>query len=65
VVKRIQADPDAAQVYIDNVLKAGSSRPPVDILKSAGIDMTTPQPIRDTVAAMDDIMDQIETILAK
>jgi oligoendopeptidase F len=41
---------DAAQRYIDNMLKAGSSAPPVDILRSAGVDLETPAPI---VAAMD------------
>jgi oligoendopeptidase F len=63
--QKIQENPDAAQVYVDKVLKAGSSKPPVEILRSAGVDMTTPQPIRDTVAAMNDVMDRIEAILAK
>jgi oligoendopeptidase F len=63
--RKIEEDPEAAQVYIENVLEAGSSKPPVEILRSAGVDMTTPQPIRDTVAAMNDIMDQIESILKK
>lgn len=39
-----------AQRYIDNMLKAGSSAPPLDILRSAGVDLETPAPI---VAAMD------------
>jgi oligoendopeptidase F len=40
----------AAQRYIDNMLKAGSSAPPLDILRNAGVDLETPAPI---VAAMD------------
>ena len=39
-----------AQRYIDNMLKAGSSAPPLDILRNAGVDLETPAPI---VAAMD------------
>ena len=40
----------AADRYIDNMLKAGSSAPPLDILRSAGVDLETPAPI---LAAMD------------
>lgn len=40
----------AAERYIDNMLKAGSSNPPLDILRSAGVDLETPAPI---LAAMD------------
>ena len=34
----------AADRYINNLLKAGDSRPPLEILKSAGVDMETPAP---------------------
>jgi oligoendopeptidase F len=40
----------AAQRYIDNMLKAGSSAPPLDILRNAGVDLETSAPI---VSAMD------------
>jgi len=40
----------AADRYIDNLLSAGSSAPPLDILRNAGVDLETPQPI---LAAMD------------
>jgi oligoendopeptidase F len=51
--------------YIDKLLKAGSSKPPVEILQDAGVDMTTPAPFRATMQAMEEIMDQIEEILAR
>jgi len=35
----------AADRYINNMLKAGDSLPPLEILKSAGVDMETPAPI--------------------
>ncbi|PID80708.1 oligoendopeptidase F [bacterium DOLJORAL78_65_58] len=40
----------AADRYIDNMLSAGCSAPPLDILRSAGVDLETPRPI---LAAMD------------
>ncbi|HPF35553.1 MAG TPA: oligoendopeptidase F [Candidatus Krumholzibacteria bacterium] len=50
----------AADRYIDNMLKGGSSAPPLDLLRAAGVDMATPAPIvtmldlfEDTVAEFD------------
>ncbi len=51
--------------YIDNLLKAGGSKPPVDILKDAGVDMTTAAPFQAAMKAMNQIMDEIEKILEK
>ncbi len=36
----------AAQRYINGLLKAGCSAPPLDILRSAGVDLETPAPIQ-------------------
>jgi len=44
-------------------LKAGSSRYPIDILKSAGVDLTTSAPFNATVKVMNEVMDEIEQIL--
>jgi oligoendopeptidase F len=49
--------------YINNLLKAGRSRPPAEILKEAGVDMTTVAPFRAAMKAMSQIMDQIEQLL--
>ncbi len=46
-----------------NLLKAGGSAHPYDLLKRAGVDMATPLPYRATVARMNRIMDRIEAIL--
>ncbi|MCP4293106.1 MAG: oligoendopeptidase F, partial [bacterium] len=40
----------AAERYLENMLSAGSSAPPLDILSSAGVDLEKPDPI---LAAMD------------
>jgi oligoendopeptidase F len=54
----------AAQRYLD-FIKSGGSDYPIEILKHAGIDMTTPEPFRKTMAAMNRTMDEIEKILDK
>lgn len=59
----ILSEEGGAQRYIDGVLKAGSSKPPVEILRDAGVDMTTPEPYRATMKELERIMDQIEEIL--
>lgn len=46
-------------------LKAGSTKPPVQLLADAGVDMTQPEPIHAAIRLMNDVMDQIEEILAR
>ncbi len=55
---------DAARRYLD-FISAGGSDYPIETLKRAGIDMTTPGPFQETMAAMNRTMDEIETILAR
>ncbi len=52
----------AAERYLD-VLRAGGSDYPVEIVKRGGIDMTTPDPYRSLVAGFKDILDQAEALL--
>ena len=47
-----------------NVLRAGGSVPPYQLLKSAGVDMATPQPYQALVKRMNAIMDEMEVLLA-
>jgi len=47
------------------MLKAGSSKYPVDLLKDAGVDMTTSQPFEAAMREMNRIMDEIERIYAR
>lgn len=48
-----------------NLLRAGGSDHPYELVKSAGVDLASPAPYRSTAARMDAIMDQMEEILAK
>jgi len=57
-------DPDAKKRYLA-FLSAGGSKYPVDLLKDAGVDMTTDEPLDLTVKKMNRIMDEMESLLAK
>ncbi len=46
-----------------NLLRAGGSDYPYDLLKTAGVDMATPEPYRAIVARMNAIMDEMERLL--
>jgi oligoendopeptidase F len=58
----LQGRPGAVENYL-NLLKAGGSDYPYELLKRAGVDMATPDPYRAVYARMNNIMDQIEGIL--
>ncbi len=45
-------------------LKSGGSREPLDTLKTAGVDMTSPQPISDALALFNRRVDELEELLA-
>jgi oligoendopeptidase F len=47
-----------------NVLRAGGSVPPYQLLKNAGLDMATPQPYQALNKRMGAIMDEMEALLA-
>jgi oligoendopeptidase F len=47
------------------MLKAGSSKYPVELLRDAGVDMTTSQPFEAAMREMNRIMDEIERIYAR
>jgi oligoendopeptidase F len=46
-------------------LKAGSSEYPIDVLKKAGVDLTTPAPFVATIRTFDRLVTEMETELAK
>ena len=46
-------------------LAAGGSNFPIDLLKQAGVDMTTDEPLDLTVRKMNQVMDEMEAILTK
>jgi len=48
-----------------HMLESGSSRYPIDLLKSAGVDMTTSAPFQAAMKEMNSIMDEMEQLLAR
>lgn len=50
----------AVEKYKNNFLKAGGSNYPIEILKSAGVDMTTSTPLEDTINKFDELLDILE-----
>ena len=47
------------------MLRAGGSKYPIELLKEAGVDMTTSAPFDAAIAEMNAIMDEMEEILAR
>jgi oligoendopeptidase F len=62
--KVLAGDQAATKRYL-TFLSAGGSKYPIDLLKDAGVDMTTDEPLDLTVRRMNSIMDEIEAILNK
>ena len=47
------------------MLRAGGSRYPIDLLREAGVDMTTSAPFDAAIAEMNGVMDEIERLLGE
>ncbi|WP_114603384.1 oligoendopeptidase F [Staphylococcus sp. EZ-P03] len=45
-----------------NTLKAGGSLSPVDLAKTAGIDITTDAPLRETISYISSLVDELESL---
>ena len=62
--KRIlQEGQPAVEDYL-KFLSGGCSTDPVSLLKIAGVDMSTPQPVHAAVELFDSLVDELETLLA-
>ncbi|MBN2780868.1 MAG: oligoendopeptidase F [Candidatus Marinimicrobia bacterium] len=62
--KVLDKEPGAMENYMD-FLHSGSSDYPIELLKKAGVDMSTPEPIANTLELYNDIVTQMEALLAK
>ncbi len=58
----LSGEPKALKAYI-GFLKAGSSDYPLEILRKAGVDMSTPKPIQDTMDLFSRMLDELEKLL--
>ncbi|MBI5964654.1 MAG: oligoendopeptidase F [Chloroflexi bacterium] len=65
IAKRIiNGTPNAAEDHI-NFLKTGSSKPPMDVFKTAGVDMTSTQPIEDAFEVLGSYIDRLGILTSK
>lgn len=53
----------AVRDYIDRFLSAGGSADPIDILKAAGVDMSSPKPIEEALALFEELLGQMEELM--
>ncbi len=60
--KILRGEPNAVENYL-GFLKSGSSAYPLDVLKKAGVDLTTPKPVEETFAVMESYIDRLEELL--
>jgi oligoendopeptidase F len=63
LAKRIRSNTNSAVDEYINFLKAGSSDYPINILKAAGVDMSTPEPVLSTTQRMSELLDEVEVLL--
>ncbi len=61
--KVMDGDQEATKRYL-TFLAAGGSKYPIDLLKDAGVDMTTDEPLDLTMKKMNAVMDEMEKLLA-
>lgn len=61
--KQILEEGDAAVERYVGFLKSGSSDYPIEVLKKAGVDMTTSQPIEEALAVFEEKLTEMERLL--
>jgi len=61
--KVLAGDEDARKRFL-TFLGSGTSKYPIELLKDAGVDMTTGEPLDLTIRKMNGVMDEIEGLLA-
>jgi oligoendopeptidase F len=60
--KVLSGEPGTTERYL-RFVSAGGSKYPIDLLKDAGVDMTTDEPLDLTIRKMNRVMDEIEKLL--
>ena len=57
----LDGDAGAAERYLE-FLRAGGSRYPLDVLRDAGVDLTSPEPVEETFAVLASLVDRLEAL---
>ncbi len=53
---------DSVERYL-TFLKSGSSDYPINVLNSAGVDMSTPQAVEETFGVLTELVDRLESLI--
>ena len=61
--RRILAEGKSAVDDYIRFLSGGCSKSPIDLLKDAGVDMTTPAPVEKALALFGELLDEMETLM--
>jgi oligoendopeptidase F len=64
LVNKVKEEGSAAVKKYLGFLKAGSSDYPIEILKSAGVDMNSPEPVTAITRKMNKLLDEVELLIA-
>ncbi len=65
LAEKVLAGDEAAKTRYLTFLSSGGSNYPIQLLKEAGVDMTTDEPLDLTIRKMNRVMDEMEKLLAK
>jgi oligoendopeptidase F len=63
LVKKVKTEGEAAVKKYLEFLKAGSSDYPINILKNAGVDMNSPEPVLAVTEKMNSVLDEMEQLI--
>jgi len=58
----LEGGPKARNRYLD-FLKSGGSKYPLDLLRDAGVDLETPEPVASAMNHFEELVDELETLL--
>ena len=58
----LSGGPGAADAYL-GFLRAGGSKYPLDALKSAGVDLSTPAPVETAFGVLSDLVERLDGLV--
>jgi len=63
ISRKISEGDEEALAHYLGFLKTGDSDYPINLLKNAGVDMTSPEPVNKTIELFAGLVDEMETLL--
>lgn len=63
--KILKEGKNAADTYINKFLKGGSSDYPIELLKKAGVDMSTKEPVNNALQLFKTLLDEMEELMTE